>query len=109
MVRRMVIDGRGRGLVCLADRRRGGRLGRAEVFTCRRGRRRHRDHRCLMTDDVQNLLLRGQQELLHQGRRGGRVVRMRAGVVVGDVGRGGDEDAAAVAGALVVNDGFAAH
>ena len=87
----VVIGGRGCGLVRLADRRREGRL----------GRRRHRGSRGLM----QNLLLRGQQELLHQGRR--RVVRVRVGIVC--CRRGGDEDAAAVAGALVVNDGFAAH
>ena len=101
----VVLGGRGCGLVRLADRRGGGRLGSADVVACRR--RRHRGHRrgCLMQD---LLLLRGQQELLHQG---GRVVRMR--VVVDGVGdvrcRGGDEDAAAVPGALVVNDGFAAH
>ena len=59
----VVIGGRGCGLVCLADRRREGRLGRMAVFAVCRGRD-----------------LRGQQELLHQGRR---VVRMRVGI--GDV------------------------
>ena len=114
MVRRVVICGRGdRGLVCLADRRRGGREGGLDELA--RDRRRHRG---LRGGDrvrwVQDLVLRGQQELLHQ-RRDGRVRAARAWVVVvvgggGDVGcRGGDEDAAAVASALVVNDGFAAH
>ena len=54
----VVIGGRGCGLVRLADRRGGGRLGGVAVFAACRGGRD----------------LRGQQELLHQGRR---VVRMR--------------------------------